>query len=178
MLYNPSADVAEFSAVFSQRTRTRVFRVRSLNRHVDFIITHSGLVTPYGDIDLGQHWLRQWLVAWQHQAITRSNDDFSLRSLDCFIHLRAISQCVPNLLFCIYIMSLKIILLKLLPHLPRANDLNHTQQAPNSFPARTVYRCFKSLESCPVFYYAYRLVAIVGTTIPVPYWIIKCMQLT
>ena len=34
-----------------------------------------GLVTPYGDIDLGPHWLRQWLVTWQHQAITWINVD-------------------------------------------------------------------------------------------------------
>ena len=24
----------------------------------------------YSDIDLGQHWLRKWLDAWLHQAIT------------------------------------------------------------------------------------------------------------
>ena len=35
-------------------------------------LIHSGLVTPYGDIDLGQLWFRSWLVAWQHQAITRT----------------------------------------------------------------------------------------------------------
>ena len=29
------------------------------------ILTHHGLVTPYGDKDLGQHWLRLSLVAWQ-----------------------------------------------------------------------------------------------------------------
>ena len=28
-----------------------------------FRLTHRGLVTTYGDIDLGQHWLRQWPVA-------------------------------------------------------------------------------------------------------------------
>ena len=28
--------------------------------------THYELLTPYGDTDLGQHCLRQWLVAWQH----------------------------------------------------------------------------------------------------------------
>ena len=39
-------------------------------------LTHCGLVTPYGDIDLGQHSSRQWLVAWQHQAITWTNVDF------------------------------------------------------------------------------------------------------
>ena len=54
-------------------------------------LTHWGLVTPYGDRDLGQHWLRQWLVAWRHQAITWTNVDLSsVRS--CDIPLGAISQ--------------------------------------------------------------------------------------
>ena len=26
-------------------------------------LTHCGLVTPYGAVDMGQHWLRYWLVA-------------------------------------------------------------------------------------------------------------------
>ena len=38
-------------------------------------LTHWGLVMPYGDIDQGQHWLRKWLVAWWHQAITWTNVD-------------------------------------------------------------------------------------------------------
>ena len=36
-------------------------------------LMHCGLVMPIGIIDLGQHWLRSWLVAWQHQAFTWSN---------------------------------------------------------------------------------------------------------
>ena len=39
-------------------------------------LTHWPLVTPYGDKDLGQLWLRQWLVAWWHQAITWTNVDY------------------------------------------------------------------------------------------------------
>ena len=31
---------------------------------------HCGLVTPYGDIDLGQHWFRQWLVAWRTKPLS------------------------------------------------------------------------------------------------------------
>ena len=47
-------------------------------------------MTPYGGGDLGQHWFRYWLVAWQHQAITWNNVELSsLRSSD--VHLRAIS---------------------------------------------------------------------------------------
>ena len=30
-------------------------------------------------IDLGQHWLRWWLVAWKHQAITWTKVDLSVR---------------------------------------------------------------------------------------------------
>ena len=41
-------------------------------------LSHCGLVTPYGDMELGRHWLRQWLVAWRHQAITWTNVDSSL----------------------------------------------------------------------------------------------------
>ena len=43
----------------------------------------------YGGIDLGQHWLRQWLVAWWHQAITWTNVDLSSNVVSG-IHLRAI----------------------------------------------------------------------------------------
>ena len=32
-------------------------------------LTHCSLEMPYVDTDLGQHWIRYWLVAWQHQAI-------------------------------------------------------------------------------------------------------------
>ena len=35
-----------------------------------FVLTHYGLVTLYGTIDLGQHWLRLWLGAVRHRAIT------------------------------------------------------------------------------------------------------------
>ena len=48
-------------------------------------------MTPYGDKDLGQHLLRQWLVAWWHQAITWTNVDLSSIT-SSGIHLRAISQ--------------------------------------------------------------------------------------
>ena len=58
-------------------------------------LTHCGLVTPRGDIDLSQHWLGQWLVAWRHQAITRTSVDLlSVRS--SHIRLRAISQEIPQ----------------------------------------------------------------------------------
>ena len=57
----------------------------------DSILIDLGLVMPHGDNVPGQHWLRQWLVAWRQQAITWINIDLSLvRSSG--IHLRAISQ--------------------------------------------------------------------------------------
>ena len=57
-------------------------------------------------------------VKW-HQAITWTNIDSSVRF--CGIHLRAISQWETKLLY--WIMNLKIIFLKLLSHLPGADDL-------------------------------------------------------
>ena len=44
------------------------------------VLTHCGLVTPYGNIDLGQHLLRYWFVAWQHQVITWTNIDLLPKS--------------------------------------------------------------------------------------------------
>ena len=34
------------------------------------ILINCGQVIPYSDIKLGQRWLRQWLGAWRHHAIT------------------------------------------------------------------------------------------------------------
>ena len=53
------------------------------------LLTHCGQVTPYGNIDLGQHWFRQWLVAWQHQAITYANSNRHLPG-SWAIHIKAI----------------------------------------------------------------------------------------
>ena len=50
----------------------------------------------------GQHWLRWWLVAWRHQAITWTYIDFLFVRL-CGIHLRVILQPIPMILF--YVMS-------------------------------------------------------------------------
>ena len=40
-------------------------------------LTHCRLAAFYGDIHLDQHWLREWLAAWRHQAITKTNIYFS-----------------------------------------------------------------------------------------------------
>ena len=74
-------------------------------------LTHWGLVAPYGDIGLGQLWLRQWFVAWRHQAINWTNVDLSsVRRRD--IHLTAVSQRIPQPSICN--MSLKITYLNFL----------------------------------------------------------------
>ena len=44
-----------------------------------FLITlnHYGTMTPYGNIELVQHWVGKWLVALRHLAITWTNNDLS-----------------------------------------------------------------------------------------------------
>ena len=46
---------------------------------------------PHGNTNMGQHWLRQWLVAWWHKAITWANVDVSSVGFSN-IHLVSISQ--------------------------------------------------------------------------------------
>ena len=88
------------------------------------LVTHCGLVTPYGDKELCQHLIRYWLVAWRHQAITWTNVDLSsLRSHS--IHLCALS--LEDLKKPINKTRLKIAVLKWHPGLPGANVLkNHS----------------------------------------------------
>ena len=67
-----------------------------------------------------QHWLRQWLVAWRHQAITWTNVDWSsVKSSD--IHIRAISKEMtqPS----ITKICLKITCLKCHSNFPGVNEL-------------------------------------------------------
>ena len=51
---------------------------------------------PSGDIDLGQHWFRWWLVSWGHQATTWSNVNLSSMKFSD-IHLWAILQDMPHI---------------------------------------------------------------------------------
>ena len=60
-------------------------------------LTHYGLVMPYGDIYVSQHWFREWLVAWWHQTINSTNADLSW-IVFCGIHQRAISQMLISLI--------------------------------------------------------------------------------
>ena len=59
--------------------------------HESTTLTHCGLVMPYNDRYLCQHWLRQWLGAWWYQAMSSTNIDLSsVRYSD--IHLIATSS--------------------------------------------------------------------------------------
>ena len=54
-----------------------------------FSLTHYGLVTPYDDIDLGEHCFRLWFVTWQNKAKPESMYTYHVYS---GIHLERISQ--------------------------------------------------------------------------------------
>ena len=84
------------------------------------IITHYGLVMPYDNIGLSQHWLRQWLGAWGNQAITWSNIDLSPVKF-CSIHLRSLSH--EDLKIPTSKTTLKSEFLKWYPDYPRVNEL-------------------------------------------------------
>ena len=77
-------------------------------------------MTPYGDINQGQHWFRLWLVAWRHQTITWTNVDLSsVRSSG--IHLSAILKEIPQP--SVTEINLKITYLNFCSNLLGANEL-------------------------------------------------------
>ena len=81
---------------------------------------HCGLVTPYGDIDLDQHWCSQLHVAERHPAITWTNVDLSpVTSSE--IHLRVNWQEIPQPT--ILNISFKIINITFYCHFSGANAL-------------------------------------------------------
>ena len=55
-------------------------------------LTHYGLVTQCGLLNLGKHWFEWWLVAWWHQAITWSNDDLYHKQYDPQLYLSMLFQ--------------------------------------------------------------------------------------
>ena len=55
---------------------TTVVGKKSHRQHTFVDVSHCILLTPYGNLNLGHHWFRQWLVAWWHQAITWTNDAY------------------------------------------------------------------------------------------------------
>ena len=70
------------------------------------------IVAPHGDIKLCQHWLREWLVAWWHEAITWTNADISsVSSISNHHFTRYISATK-------YQINLKITYLKIQSNLP------------------------------------------------------------
>ena len=77
-------------------------------------------MTPFSDRVLGQHWFRQWLVTWRHQAWTNA-DLRSAKSND--INLRTVLEDIPQ--SSNTGISLKITYLKFHSNLPRVNDLTH-----------------------------------------------------
>ena len=84
-------------------------------------LTHCGLVTPYGKRYLNQHWLRYWLVAWRHQAITWTNVDWSsVKSNDIDISAISLEMPQPS----ITKICLKITCLKFHSSFQGANELN------------------------------------------------------
>ena len=99
-----------------------IFRIQIIHKKwsdMNWTLTHCGPVTPYGDI--GQHWLRQWLVAWWHQAITWTNIDH-----ESVLWLSHESNFLCN-------RCSEITLLKLLPHLQGSNELKQLKSAKLSF---------------------------------------------
>ena len=90
-------------------------------------LTHCSLPTSYNDLDEGQHWFRQWLVAWWHQDIAWTNVDLSsVGSSD--ILLRTISQEIPQP--SITKTSMKIAYLKFHSDHSEANELMRFQMLP------------------------------------------------
>ena len=75
-------------------------------------------MTPYGDINLGQHWLKKWFVAYRHQTIIWTNPDFPLVGF-CSIHLKAVSQWVTSYYYIKW--AWKLYVLELLSHFPGPN---------------------------------------------------------
>ena len=45
-----------------------------------WINLYFSLICPNNSTDLSQHWFRQWLVAWRHQAISWTNVELRLSS--------------------------------------------------------------------------------------------------
>ena len=111
------------------------------------ILTHWDLLTPFGDINMGQNWLSKGLVAWRHQAITWTNVDLSsVRSSG--IHLSAISWEIPARPQFTKI-SLTITYLKLNWNLPRANELTYRHKAALNFHFWELNRIPSMFESSP-----------------------------
>ena len=84
-----------FAPTFITRLHFAIAKVYEMQiTHPCSQLTGYGLVRPYGDINLCQHWLTYWFVAWRYHAITWTNVDVSSKVF-CGIHLREISHEIP-----------------------------------------------------------------------------------
>ena len=127
------------------------------------ILTHWGLVTPYGVGDLD----------WRHQAITWTNVDLSsVRS--CGNHLRTLSS--EDLKISISIARLKIPFLKSHQDLPGANELTHMRSNPNTVHRIQNAHCFVFCEIyLPIFFEVaslslYKCINRMALPVPVRYY--------
>ena len=92
----------------------------------DYISTHCGQVTPYGDIDLSQHWSR-CLITW-------NNFDY-IWAKSYGIQLGHFPRQCPICIFLISIYSC------LQPHLPCANDFNYQGPGDITYPMSNIISC-------------------------------------
>ena len=113
--FNP-AHVGMSGFIYTNKTKNPAGSVGD-GQHV---LTDACMVTTYGDRHLGQHLLRQWLVAWRRQTIAWTNIDLLSRGSNSsesnFILIAKIYQ-LPN-----WFGKLRFHNLKLLVHLPWANE--------------------------------------------------------
>ena len=79
------------------------------------VLSHCGLVTALGSINLGQRCLRKCLVAWQHLDISWVNGF-------CGMDMKAINH--KLLMISICEMSLKMTFFKIVVHFPGSHELN------------------------------------------------------
>ena len=107
-------------------------------------------MTPYGNIDLDQHWPGLYLVAWWHQAITWTNVDLS-SVRPSSIHRGVTSRAVPELP--LTTISLKITHLKYHWNLPGPHELTHLglelhicPMKNNSTSPSFIYMCSKPIH--------------------------------
>ena len=99
-------------------------------------LIHYNLMTPHGNVDMGWVNIGSGDSLLPDQAITWTNIDFYSVSF-CVIYLRAISQRVSKLLF--RIKSLRIIVLKLLPHHPGASETSNCLALNHATPFKLIY---------------------------------------
>ena len=89
-------------------------------------LTHCGMATPCGDIDLWDlchHWIRWWPDVWRHRISYYINICWFIVHLLFAIHMKTISQ--QMLKMSVSEMNLNIVQSNLRPHLPEAIELNH-----------------------------------------------------